>query len=170
MARMNRARSIRRLYTGRRRHSPPPVVPRLTVAPQTHAGAPTLAAALTDALQVCARAASMPGVQWSLKLHVSYRHQVHPEGLPMQLPVLSVSELLLTRPDSDVPAETAVQQLASQLAMEVQHWHDAMLPATDQAALLLDLTMFMQVDGAPQPVVQAPAIAVTVPAGWWPAA
>lgn len=146
-----------------------PVVPRLTVAPRTHAGAPTLAAALTDALQVCARAASMPGVQWSLKLHVSYRHQVHPEGLPLQLPVLSVPDLLLTRPDSDVPAATAVQQLASQLAMEVQHWHDAMLPATDQAALLLDLTMFMHVDGAPQPVVQAPAIAVTVPAGWWPA-
>lgn len=145
-----------------------PVVPRLSVAPQTHAGAPTLAAALTGALQVCARAASVPGVQWSLKLHVSY--QVHPEGLPVQLPVLSVPDLLLTCPDSDVPAATAVQQLASQLATEVQRWHDAMLPATDQAALLLDLTMFMHVDGAPQPVVQAPAIAVTVPAGWWPAA
>ena len=147
-----------------------PVMPLLTLPPQTHAGATSLIAAFGSALQICTRAASVPGVPWSLKLQLSYRYQADATGLPVQLPVLLLPDLVLTRPGSDVPAATALQQLAGQLAVEVQRWHDAMLPDTSQAALLLDLTMFIEVDGAPRPVVQAPDIAITVPAGWWPVA
>ncbi|WP_312437275.1 hypothetical protein [Janthinobacterium sp.] len=147
-----------------------PVMPLLTLAPQTHAGATSLIAAFGSALQICTRAASVPGVPWSLKLQLSYRYQADATGLPVQLPVLLLPDLVLTRPGSDVPAATASQQLAGQLAVEVQRWHDAMLPDTSQAALLLDLTMFIEVDGTPRPVVQAPDVAITVPAGWWPVA
>ena len=147
-----------------------PVMPLLSLAPQTHAGAATLVAAFGHALQICSRAARVPGLPWSLRLQLSYRYQANSASLPVQLPVLLLPDLVLTRPGSEVPAATVLQQLASQLAVDVQRWHDAMLPATDQAALLLDLTMFIEVDGAPRPVLQAPDIAITVPAGWWPMA
>ena len=147
-----------------------PVMPLLTLAPQTQGGATTLVAAFGHALQICSRAASVPGLPWSLRLQLSYRYQADATGLPVQLPVLLLPDLVLTRPGSDVPAATVLQQLAGQLAVDVQCWHDAMLPATNQAALLLDLTMFMEVDGAPRPVLRAPDIAITVPAGWWPVA
>lgn len=147
-----------------------PVMPLLAVPPQIHAGTTSLSAAFGSALQICTRTASTPGVPWSLRLQVSYRHLADSTGLPVQLPVLLLPELVLTRPGSDVPAATVLQQLAGQLAVEVQRWHDAMLPDTSQAALLLDLTMSVQADGAPRPVVQAPDIAITVPAGWWPMA
>lgn len=147
-----------------------PVLPLLTVPPHTHAGAPSLQDAFDSALQLCVRATSVAGVPWSISLQVRYRCLADPLAgmcLPIELPVLLMRDLPLASPGGTVPAAPALRQLARQLAVEVQHWHEAQQPDTAQAALLLDLTLFTQVDGAPRAVVLAPEIVITVPAGWW---
>ncbi|KUZ70388.1 hypothetical protein [Burkholderia ubonensis] len=154
-----------------------PVVPVIVVPSRTFPSGATLAGALESALAPLADATSAAAKERLLKIAVAHRYRIGApagggKGLWSDLPVLLAADVELASDNAAAPSARAIglPQLAAQLAADCERWFGIIQPSTEVALLHLDVTLFANVAGAQVPIVLAPDLAVTVPAGWWPPA